>query len=203
MYPGSGLQAMELLGDSAAYLLCDVDPASAKSLSDWASRLGVGGCRVAQQDGMTSVRDWLRSGSGVAAVHIDPFDPFAHENGGPSAVELASDIARGDHALIYWYGYSRPDERAWAFSEIGAGEGSLLWCGDFMVTTLDGSSRSDGDLGKATTPGTGSGVVLANIPPGLLRSCEEIGRALAHHYESVTLPTGEAGRLDFSIHVTQ
>lgn len=201
-YPGSAVQAMKLLGDSTTYLLCDLDPASARSLRDWATRLGVRRCQVVQADGMTSVRDWIGRDGGAAVVHIDPFDPFAREGTGPSAVELAADIAVRGHALVYWYGFSRPDDRAWAFDEIASDSGVPLWCGELMVTTLEGEARRDGDLGEATTPGTGAGVVLANVRPEVLARCEELAYAMVRRYASVTLPTGEPGRLDYRRHTT-
>lgn len=203
VYPGSALQAMEMLGDTATYLLCDLDPDSTQSLREWAGRLGVPGCPVAERDGMTAVRDWVGNGNsdGVTLVHIDPFDPFARQDDGPSAVELAGDIADRGHALVYWYGYSHPDERAWALSRIGGCTQADLWCGDFLLTTLGGETRSDGDLGEATTPGTGSGVVIANIPSASVDRCDDLARALVQHYEAALLPSGEPGRLDFTVHV--
>jgi hypothetical protein len=55
-----------------------------------------------------------------------------------------------------------------------------------------------GDLGRATTPGTGCGVVLANAGTGTVRACEELGRALAGAYRGATLPGGGEGSLVFT-----
>lgn len=197
LYPGSALQAMAALGDGTAYLLCDLDPASADDLRRWSARLGLNRCEVAERDGMTAVREWLATPT-PTVVHIDPFDPFAHDDGAPSAVELGARVAEAGHTLVYWYGYSSPAERAWALEEIGSRTGASLWCGDFMTAYLDRSVLSAGDLGEATTAGTGSGVVLANVSPALLGWCEDVARELAEFYEGRTLPSGAPGRLDLT-----
>lgn len=198
LYPGSALQAMTALGDETDYLLCDVDPASAEDLRHWSARLGLSRCVVAERDGLAAVREWLATPT-PTVVHVDPFDPFAHDDGAPSAVELGAMVAEAGHALVYWYGYSSPLERAWALGEIGARTSASLWCADFMATCLDGSVRSDGDLGEATTAGTGSGVLLANVPPALLRRCEAVARELAASYEGRMLPGGGTGRLELAL----
>jgi 23S rRNA A2030 N6-methylase RlmJ len=59
LYPGSALQAMTLLGDQCAYLLCDMDPVSVDDLRAWSHRLNLSHCEVAQRDGMAAVREWL------------------------------------------------------------------------------------------------------------------------------------------------
>ncbi len=203
VYPGSALQVMEALGDTATYLLCDVDPDSIQSLKQWARRLGIPTAAVVERDGMTAVRDWMSNGTAddVTLIHIDPFDPSARKDDGPSALELAGEIADRGHALVYWYGYNHPDRRAWALNQIGGSTHSDLWCGDFLVTTLSGETRNDGNLGVATTPGTGSGVVLANIPPSLLDRCDSLAHKIVEHYEGVPLPSGQPGCLDFTVRV--
>lgn len=195
LYPGSALQAMTLLGDDTAYLLCDLDPASAEDLRSWAARLNLRHCEVAERDGMAAVRDWLPDAP-PAVVHIDPFDPFAREDGAPSAIELASEVADAGHALVYWYGYSAPAERVWAVDQIRAATSAALWWGDVMVTTAGGAVRDDGDLGAATSAGTGCGLVLANASPGLADTCTELARELGRIYSGKQLPDGVPGGLD-------
>jgi hypothetical protein len=204
LYPGSALQAMTVLGDDTAFLLCDLDPASAQDLRLWAARMGLSKCEVAERDGMAAVREWL-PGTASTVVHIDPFAPFAHEEGVPSAVELAADVADAGHMLVYWYGYSAPSDRGWAVEEIRSGTGAELWCGDFMVTAADGTVRDHGDLGEATlaqrrsSAGTGSGVVLANVSQELVGRCEKLASALVRAYEGRRLPCGTLGRLDLAL----
>lgn len=128
LYPGSALQAMTLLGNDATFVLCDLDPASARDLRWWSARMGLRDCEVVERDGMATVREWL-PGRLHTVVHIDPFDPFAHAEGGPSAIELACEVAQAGHVLVYWYGYSAPSERAWAVEEIRSGTDANLWWG--------------------------------------------------------------------------
>jgi 23S rRNA A2030 N6-methylase RlmJ len=201
LYPGSALQAMTVLGDDTAYLLCDLDPASAQDLRSWAARIGLDSCEVVERDGMAAVREWLPS-TASTVVHIDPFDPFAHEEGVPSAVELAAEVADAGHMLVLWYGYSGPSERAWAVEVIRSGTEAELWWGDFMVTAADGTVRDGGDLGKRTSAGTGSGVVLANVSQELKDRCEKLANALVHTYEGRRLPCGTTGRLDLAVGTT-
>lgn len=200
LYPGSALQAMTLLGGDTAYLLCDLDPASAQDLRSWAARLALARCEVAERDGMAAVREWLPETSSMV-VHIDPFDPFAHQPSEPSAVELAAEVADAGHTLVYWYGYSVPSERAWAAQEIRSGTDAPLWSGDLLITEADGSVRNDGNLGKATTAGTGSGVVLANVSQEIIGRCTNLATELARVYDGRRLPDGTQGRLDLALAV--
>ena len=65
-----------------------------------------------------------------------------------------------------------------------------------MVTTANGTVRHDGDLGEATTAGTGSGVVLANVSQDLVGRCEHLAVELVRVYDGRRLPDGAPGRLD-------
>ncbi|MGH3385256.1 MAG: hypothetical protein ACRDO1_11800 [Nocardioidaceae bacterium] len=202
LYPGSALQAMTLLGDDCSYLLCDVDPVSADDLRTWGHRLQLSQCEVAERDGMAAVRELLQSRN-ATVVHIDPFDPDRREDGGRSAVEVASEVGEAGHTLVYWYGFDNPDERAWAFADIRSRTTAPLWCGDIMVASLESATRGDGDLGAATTPGTGCGVVLANVSASLVAGFEDLAHALVEVYEGRKLPNGEAGHLDLTVHATR
>lgn len=202
LYPGSALQAMTALGNEAAYLLCDLDPVSIRDLREWAQRSGLRDCEIVERDGMAAVREWL-PGGGLTVVHIDPFDPFARSKEAPSAVELAAEVAGAGHVLVYWYGYSAPSRRTWAVDEIGSKTTAPLWWGDFMVTEADGALRDDGDLGRATTAGTGSGVVLANVSPEVLATCSVLAVDLVEMYEGRPLPDTTAGRLSLEVGHTE
>jgi hypothetical protein len=48
-----------------------------------------------------------------------------------------------------------------------------------------------------TTPGTGFGVILANLQAGTVAACEALGNALSDAYADATLPDGETGNLAF------
>lgn len=196
LYPGSALLAMTVLGDASSYLLCDLDPGSAADLRGWARELSLHSCEVAQADGMAAVAAWLDREAGTSAlVHIDPFDPDARGAGGYSALELAVRVADSGTRLVYWYGYDQPGEQAWAYTRLTAQTRAPLWCGDVMVT---GTGSTAGDLGRATTPGTGFGVILANVQAGTVSACTAVGDALADAYAGALLPGGGRGGLTFT-----
>jgi 23S rRNA A2030 N6-methylase RlmJ len=198
LYPGSALQAMTLLGDRCSYLLCDTDPASANDLRRWADDLGLDRCEVTPRDGLSAVHGWLPDRT-ATVVHIDPFDPFAPGATGVSAIDLAAQVAEAGHLLVYWYGYDSDHQRGWAFDEIRSRTDATLWCGDLLVQSLTTGRHGRGNLGEATTPGTGTGVVLANPSRTLVETCQALAEALAHAYQGRPLPSGEPGRLDLSV----
>ena len=144
---------------------------------------------------MAAVAAWLDRDAGEPGlVHIDPFDPHARSPGGYSPLELAARVAGSGTPLVYWYGYDEPGEQAWAYTRLTAQTGAPLWCGDVMVT---GTSSTAGDLGRATTPGTGFGVILANVA-GTAGACTAVGNALADAYAGALLPDGSRGNLIFT-----
>jgi len=197
VYPGSALLAMTVLGDASSYLLCDLDPGSSADLRRWARALSLHGCEVAEVDGMAAVAAWLDRDAGTPGlVHIDPFDPDARAPGGYSALELAAHVASSGTPLVYWYGYDQPSEQAWAYTRLAGQTYAPLWCGDVVVT---GTSSTAGDLGRATTPGTGFGVILANLQAHTVDACMAVGNALAEAYADAVLPDGSRGNLDFTI----
>ena len=202
LYPGSALLAMRELGARGTYVLCDVDPTSARDLTTWATREN----RVAQvvaSDGNETLYDKATTVDDLSDVfvHVDPYDPWLAGTTGVCAIDLAATVASRGGRLMYWYGYSDPDDRAWAFDVLAErARGSHLWCGDIMVTSSGCPSvRSDGDLGAATTPGTGFGIVTASVSSRAVAACESLGEALRLAYEDATLPEGGSGRLDFTV----
>ena len=67
-----------------------------------------------------------------------------------------------------------------------------------MVTAAEGRPiAEDGDLGVATTPGTGFGVVCANLTERSVGDCAKLGEALAVAYLFRSLPDGAPSRLEF------
>jgi 23S rRNA A2030 N6-methylase RlmJ len=203
-YPGSALMAMAELGATTSYLLCDLDPISVGDLRAWSTQLGITHCEVAQADGMTAVRPWLEGSAGSTTasdvvVHIDPFDPHSRLADGPSALDLAGRLADEGYGLVYWYGYDSPDRTAWAYHTLGEMTRAPLWCGDMMIADETGAGRP-GDLGRATTPGTGCGVILANVSEHTRTACVALGEALATAYAGSTLPDCTHGHVRFSVH---
>jgi hypothetical protein len=176
-YPGSPMPAMSDLGAGHRFLFCDVDPASVASVDEAARALRLGSSVTAVvADGMAALRpeSRLAGGAGSVVAHID----------------------RGV-GLVYWYGHSVPEERAWAFEELARRcPSAILWCGHVLVALQEGHPVR-GDLGTATTSGTGFGIVGANLQAETLRTCERLGQELALAYDGAGLPGGGQGRLDF------
>jgi len=68
------------------------------------------------------------------------------------------------------------------------------------VIGTDGSDQDmNGNLGVGTTPGTGFGVVLANVEKQVIANCDRLGRDLIRTYSDKRLPNGEQGRLVFTL----
>jgi 23S rRNA A2030 N6-methylase RlmJ len=196
LYPGSALLAMTVLGDASSYLLCDLDPESIADLRRWSCELGLRSCEVAEADGMAAVASWLDGEArGPGLVHIDPFDPDARGPGGFTALELAARVADSGTRLVYWYGYDEPGEQAWAHKKLATVTATPLWCGDVLVT---GATNTPGDLGRATTPGTGFGVILANLQTDTAAACAAVGNALSDAYADAIFPNGYPGNLAFT-----
>jgi hypothetical protein len=199
LYPGSSLLAMRELGTDCSYGFCDLDPDSVRDLDEWATRLVVD-ASVVGADGMAELYEKLLVGDDArdVFVHVDPYNPWLAGPTGVCALDLAAAAAGRGCGLMYWYGYSCPEYRAWAFDDLAArATGTSLWCGDIMVESRDGGVSSDGDLGVATTPGTGFGIVTANISRPAVVACASLGAALAAMYADTPLPDGTVGRLDF------
>ena len=195
-YPGSAALAMFERGRDASYVVCDTDSGSAHELRDIAAALDVN-ATVAERDGMSVLHDQLASTPDphVVLAHVDPYDPWATGPAGLSATDLAGELATAGVRVVYWYGYDRPDERAWAFDALAERYPGALWCGDVIV----GDTRvSDGDLGDATSAGTGFGVALANVSAASVQACAQLGEALARVYAGATLPDGSPGSIDFA-----
>jgi len=200
-YPGSPMLAALELGSSCSYLLCDLDAVSVANLRTAADQLELSSrVKVIDSDGMTALHRALvaSEADGSTLAHIDPYDPRAVGPGGQSALDLARELIARRVGVVYWYGYDRPEGRQWAFDELVAGtQQQTIWCGDMLVTA-PGADPGPGDLGVATTPGTGFGIVCANISAAAVDACRRLGDELAAAYDRVPLPDGRPGRLDFT-----
>lgn len=201
-YPAGPMIAMLQLGSTCEYWFCDVDPDSTANLRQAAARLGLGPqVHVVDGDGMTAVDEGLARTPDVsrAVVYVDPFDHHAVGPGGLSALELCHKAAALGAAVVCWYGYDHADRRNWLFNSLVdlSSPRTSWWCGDIMITSA-GADLSAGDLGVATSPGTGFGLVCTNVPAPALRRCDELGTALARAYDGRPLPDGQAGGLNFA-----
>jgi 23S rRNA A2030 N6-methylase RlmJ len=200
-YPGSAWLAMHELGRAADYLLCDTDPASADDLRAAAAERGVADrVEVLAADGRDALAAALAAAGDPGAVlaHVDPYDPRSRGEAGLSALDLARRIVDTGAGLVYWYGYDRPDQRGWALDELAAGTtGRPLWGGDIRVASVAPPAVVDGgNLGDATTPGTGFGIVCAHVSPAATDACRRLGEALVAAWDGAPLPDGRPGRLE-------
>jgi 23S rRNA (adenine2030-N6)-methyltransferase len=199
IYPGSGLLALRILGNSASYAFSDLDESSVRSLSGAAAALGLGQhVRIAVRDGLAAVRDMSKDYRGDPAdvfVHIDPFDPQAETEQGLSALSLAAELSVRGFKLLYWYGYDLPDERTWPWAILRA-PGQPQWCGDLIVRsnlTRD-TPMSLSDIG----PLVGCGVVTSNLKVSTTSALQSLANGLVSLYDDATTPTtGGNGALDF------
>jgi len=196
--PGGPLVSMEVLGQDAEYVFCDLDQNSADNIRDAAASRGVRSAQVLTTDGMGAIQAALATRNPAnLVVFIDPFDHHAVGPSGLSALKVAVEAARAGAVLVYWYGYNRLDRRHWIVDELTLRDGVLnWWCGDLMVSAED-ADMIGGDLGVASSPGTGSGLVCINGSAAAIERCTLLGTALAAAYRDRPLPSGQAGALDF------
>lgn len=199
-YPAGPMLSMLQMGASCTYRFCDVDPESTANVRRAATRLGLEShVHVVEGDGMTAVDEALAAAQDArrALVYIDPFDHRAAGPSGLSALDLCRKAADLGAAIVHWYGYDRAERRRWLFDVlVDLSPSGRWWCGDIMITR-SGADLSAGDLGVATTPGTGFGLVCANVAAPALLRCDELGTALSRAYEGRPLPDGQPGGLSF------
>lgn len=200
-YPAGPMLAMLERRDACRFLFCDLDPESTASIRKAADDVGLAGqVDVVEADGASTVYDALnRHSMRQAVLYTDPFDHRAVGPAGLSPLDLAAKVAHGGAGVVYWYGYNRADQRGWIFDVLRAEAPTVTWwCGDLMVTAPD-ADLFDGDLGAATSPGTGFGLVCANVSPTALGRCADLGRGLAAAYAGRRLPDGRTGDLALDI----
>lgn len=199
-YPGSPMLAALELGSECRYLVWDLDPQSVANLRATALQLGIASrVQIIDSDGMTALHQGaphLRA----ERVNGRPHRPLRSPSRRPRR-PIGAGSRPGTHRAAarprVWYGYDRPERRAWAFEELAKGsQDRSIWCGDVMVTT-PGADPAGGDLGLATTPGTGFGIVCANLSTTAIDACQQLGHELAAAYDGVPLPDGRPGRLEF------
>jgi hypothetical protein len=193
VYPGSPTLALQALGQSAAYLFCDVDP---ESTADLRTATTGSAARVIEGDGVSAIYQearLTRVDPTDVLVHIDPYDPYERvTNQSQTPVELAAWLARAGYRLFYWYGYDCVERRGWAHSEISQlVPGVNLWCGDVLMPACL--------VYPGTTGAWGCGVVLANMTSWEARACERLGRALERVSETDLVESNDPPRLTFQV----
>ncbi len=193
-YAGSARLAMEVLGDAATYLLCDLDPSSVADLARSARELDLTDLvRAERADGITTIRDAAaRLDRGAAAstfVTIDPFDEGERSAGGIDAVDLFSELATAGFPSALWHGYLDTADRDGVRARTTVG-GAQTWSLDVETSFLRGETTLDPGVG-------GCAMLLANVAADDLDHAERLGRQLAACYDDVLMPDGSPGALRF------
>jgi 23S rRNA A2030 N6-methylase RlmJ len=190
-YPGSARLAMEVLGDTAAYLCCDLDPASVADLARSARELDLNDVvRVQRADGLETVwaaaQELTPDAAAATVAMIDPFDADERSVDGMDAFDLFARLATGGFSTALWLGYDEEADRDAARARIG--DATTF---DIETPFMHGGSRLHPGVG-------GCAMVLANVPGETLDHVERLGRQLAACYDEVLLPDGTPGALRFS-----
>lgn len=194
-YPGSARLAMEVLGEGATYLLCDLDAPSVADLTRSARELDLADLvRIERADGIATIwasaRDLPPEAAASTIVLVDPFDATERSSDGTDSLDLFSGLAARGFPTALWFGYHDARER-----------GEL-----FASSALDVAAVHSLDLGTAflrgestLNPGVAGGaMVLANVSADDVDHSERLGRQLAACYDEVLMPDGTPGSLVFT-----
>jgi 23S rRNA (adenine2030-N6)-methyltransferase len=194
-YPGSARLAMEVLGDTATYVLCDLDTASVADLTRSARELDHSDLvRVEHADGLATISEISRGMPGEQAdatfVVIDPFDPTQRSADGIDALDLFTALAAAGFRTMLWLADEAADGAS--IVERAADDGVEPVCSLGIETAL---ARGETSL----NPGVERcAVVLANQPTDDAGHAERLGRQLAALYDEALMPDGTPGALAFT-----
>jgi 23S rRNA (adenine2030-N6)-methyltransferase len=194
-YPGSARLAMEVLGDTATFLLCDLDAGSVADLTRSARELDLSDVvRVERADGLATI--WANAQDlppGAAAstfVLLDPFDPIERSADGMDTLDLLSRLAAGGFPSILWHGYDDAVGRDEILARVAVDRAAAHTL-DIGTAFLRGETTLD--------PGVaGCAMILQNVEPDDVDHAERLGRQLAACYEEVLMPDGTPGSLVFT-----
>ncbi len=195
-YPGSALVAMDMLGDTATYLLCDLDPTSVASLDEAARGLDLSDTvRVVRADGLATVWEAAQALHGDASttfVMVDPYDPLERSTDGMDAIDLLTRLAVGGFQVVLWYGYREPAEREALMARASEVTGVSVTAADLATSVIRGETTLD--------PGVpGCGLMMANLGTGAIDRVAFLGRALEGIYAGALMPDGTPGDLRFTL----
>ncbi|HEX7246750.1 MAG TPA: 23S rRNA (adenine(2030)-N(6))-methyltransferase RlmJ [Actinomycetota bacterium] len=194
-YPGSPRLAMEVLGDRATYLFCDLDPASVADLTRTARELDLQDLvRVEHADGLATV--WFAAQAlspteaAATLVLLDPFDETERSVDDMDSLDLLSRLAAGGFPTIMWLGYDDGAAREAISARTGTdGVASQR----FHIDTAFLRGETTLNPGAA-----GCGMVLANVPLDVVDHVERLGRQLEACYDEALMPDGTPGGLRFT-----
>jgi hypothetical protein len=211
-YPGSPRIAMELLGNRAEYLFCDLDGASLASIARVGRSLGIppGALRRVRADGVRTlakeVAGLARGRAAGTLILIDPCagdDPFRRSETRPSPMDLFSLAASiGAKAVLwYWFDSCAARESTWqdigtSLADYGVRPGPVrLWAGEICLAAIDSPGSYD--------PGVkGCGILCGNLADSAVSASSRLGYELSRIYRRSRLPDGASGAFDFkSIHL--
>jgi hypothetical protein len=115
-------------------------------------------------------------------------------------LDVAVEATNAGAMLVYWYGYGRVDQRGWLVDELTTRCAVMQWwCGDLMVAA-DDVDMITGELGVASSPGTGSGVVCVNVSAATVERCTALGTSLSAASRDRPIRQGVSPRL-LGVHV--
>lgn len=194
-YPGSPRLAMEVLGDSATYLLCDLDPASVADLTRTARELDLGDLvRVEREDGLATI--WAGAQvsppaeAGSTFALIDPFDETERSADGMDSLDVFGELARRGSPAAFWHGYDDIVDRDSVRARAGL-DGVEMQTLDVETGYLRGETTLHPGVG-------GCGMFLAGVPAEVVDHLERLGRQLEACYDEALMPDATPGALRFT-----
>jgi 23S rRNA A2030 N6-methylase RlmJ len=188
-YPGSSEIAMRVLGYDTAFLLCDTDPKSVRSLWDSSRELGIFRVRCESADGQDLLWNEIMHLSEARAqrlfVFLDPWSCMApSELNGRNSLELFRELSRKGAAVVLWVGFDSMEQRNAIVKHFDSG-----WLSEIHLDLIK-NPRSE------LNPGVfGCGLYSGNLSQRSVQAVERLGNELARIYEAALLPSGQNGRL--------
>ena len=196
-YPGSPRIAMELLGNAAEFVFCDLDGQSLATIAQDARALGVpsGRVRLLHGDGVSALEEELAAlaeeEASTTFLHVDPYRPLDPGHGGQTPLGLFARAARRGAGCMLWYGFDARHARADVLEAMRERIAGGAWYGEVSLRAEDLSE-------VGFDPGVlGCGVVVCNVGEEALGACSRLGEALAEAYAGARLPNGSDGALEF------
>ncbi len=194
-YPGSPRLAMDVLGDAATYVLCDLDPASVADLTRTARELDFHDLVLVERaDGLATIwaaaQRLAHDDATETFVLLDPFDETERSIDDMDSLDLFTRLVAGGFPTVLWHGYDDLDDR----------DSIRVRCVVEGVATSSLDIET-GFLRAETTlhPGVGGcAMFLGNVPADVVDHAERLGRQLEACYDEVLMPDGTPGTLRFT-----